>query len=116
MAEDTVARTWTKVGAAEMGRKLDGGECNHTLVEEAVETMRWQNVPCSMAAMPGLAVEAMIQQLRLPKVSRVGASNGLAPYSLIGVECNYKNGRAWVYALDSGTGITPLLSDFQAGS
>lgn len=107
-------RTWTKVGAVEMTREADDGGpiTTRDIVARAVDGLTWHPVPCDLAAMPGMAINAMIQQLRLPKVSHVGSSNGLAPYGFVGARAHYKDGTAEVYAIDSGTEITPLLSDF----
>ncbi len=110
-------RTWTKIGEQEIGKPLDDEHDSHVsltreLVARAIGSMEWKEVPCTTAAMPGLAIKALVKELRLPKVSHVAVSNELAPNGLIGVRAHYKNGSAEVYALDTGTAVTPLLSDF----
>jgi len=97
-------RNWTKIGK-------DYTEGKEDRVGAIFDRMEW-SMPESMAMMPGLGIKECIKQLRLPKVTNVAVSHEMAPFGLIGVECNYKNGRARVFALDQGCEIVILCSDF----
>ncbi len=99
-------RTWTVVGK----EYTEGKE--EEIAAAAVE-MPWQTMPCEMAMMPGLGIKEAIKQLRLPKVTRVGHSPALAPYGFLGIEANYKNGKAQIFLIDHGDGVVPLFSDFE---
>ena len=61
--------------------------------------------------MPGMVINKMIQELRIPKVSAIAISNDLAPYGFYGIEGHFKNGRVRIYFIDSGTVMTPVASD-----
>ena len=102
-------RTWTTVGAEHTGPTA------RETIERIIAGLEWQAVPCDMAAGPGLAVKGLVQELRLPKVSHVADSHELAPYSFIAIRCHYKDGMAEVFAINTGTHITPLCSDFYKG-
>jgi len=99
-------RAWTTVGK-------EYTEGKEKQIAVAAAKMPWQEIPCDMAMMPGLGIKAAIEQLNLPKVSRVGHSPALAPYGLLGIEANYHNGKAQVFFIDHGDGIIPLFSDFE---
>ena len=101
-------RTWTSVGAEHTG------EAARKTIQKAIDGLEWQPVPCEMAAGPGLALKGLVQELRLPKVSHVADSHELAPYSLIAIRCHYKNGMCELFAIDIGTEVIPLCSDFYA--
>lgn len=106
------ARSWTRIGAVYtlMYRKA---------IEKQITELAWQSEK-EAAMMPALGINECIKQLQLRKVSQF-ATNGYVEmvingergyYSIYGIECNYKNGRARIYVLDTGTGLTPLCSDF----
>ena len=111
-------RTWTKVGA-----EYTGGD-DRARVEAEIDQLDWKGIPeggtVSAPFMPGEGIKALISELALPRVSLIAWNGYLrypdppesAHYGLYGIECRYSNGRARVYALDSGTGLTPLASDF----
>jgi len=101
-------RNWTSVGEQEVCPPL------RDIFLAEVETLEWHRLPCDDAPMmQGEAIKAAITQLRLPKVSRV-AWNGvfLNRMAVLGIECQYKNGRCRVYLLDTGTHTLPIFSDF----
>lgn len=102
-------RTWTNVGA-----EHTEGEPARKKIANVIKGIEWRTVPCDMAAMPGLAIKELIKLLRLPKVSHVADSHELAPYGFVAIRCHYKNGMAELFAIDTGTEITPLCSDFYA--
>jgi hypothetical protein len=106
-------RTWLSVGA-ELVQRLE-----QEAVEREVETMEWQELPAggslTVGFMPGEAIKAAIAELELPRVSAIAISSFERPDfypGFYGIEANYANGRARVYVLDTGTMLTPLLSDF----
>ena len=72
------------------------------------EHMEWKTLPCEMGFMPGEAIKTLIRELKLPKVSGVGYSHELAPYSLIGIEAHYKNSDIQFFAVDEGSHISPI--------
>lgn len=106
-------RSWTTVGA-EFVEQLD-----QRSVEHEIEAMEWQEIPrgrsLTLGFMPGEAIKTAVRELALPKVSQVAVSSfdrpGFYP-GFYGIEANYRNGRARIYVLDTGTGLTPLVSDF----
>ena len=106
---EVAQRTWTNVGA-----EHTEGEAARKVIEKAIEGLEWQAVPCDMAAIPGLAINGLIAELRLPKVSHVADSHELAPYGFVAVRCHYKDGTCELFAIDTGTETTPLCSDFYA--
>jgi len=102
-------RTWTNIGK-------EHSEQRHDELGAMFDRMDWQELPCSIGMMPGLAIKEAIKQLRIPKVSHVAHSHELAPYGLEGIIGHYKNGEVRVYLIDTGTEITPLASDFYAST
>jgi hypothetical protein len=105
-------RTWTKTGAsivrdftlARVAALLD--QMNGTL----------EPIPDSMPMMPGLGIQQLIRELRIPKVDRVTFDGMLDRpgeyYAVYGIEGHYTNGRAVVWAVDRGSDIVPIASDF----
>jgi hypothetical protein len=77
--------------------------------------MEWHDVPCSMPAMQGLAVDAIRAKWPM-RITRVSWSHELAPYGLIGIEYACKRdgvpGRGSMYALDMGDGMSVLAADW----
>lgn len=98
-------RTWTKVGVEFTQNKQER-------IAEAIKGLEWCPIPCEMGMMPGEAIKTAIRQLKIPRVSKVACSHELAPYGLVAIEGNYKNGRGRVYLVDSGVDITPIVLDF----
>lgn len=78
-----------------------------SIITRHCENMEWQQLlpppGLSLPAMPGMAIKAAIQQLRLPRVSHVAISNEMAPYGLYGIRCHYSNGTGEIFLLDIGT-------------
>lgn len=113
-------RNWTTIGA----EYIDGefrGRPNRERIEEQIDALDWKDATPTMSLpmSPGLALEACIEQLNLPRVSKI-AHNGYLQYpdgpetahfSLYGIEANYSNGPARVYVLDTGTECIPLASE-----
>lgn len=115
-------RTWTEVGKAAPERLEGGCRLTPATVAAAIEAMTWQPVPTGTEALelpmvPALAVERLVSELRLPKVTAISVDSAdLAPFGLYGIEANYSNGRARLYVLDLGSVLTPLASDFWAAT
>jgi hypothetical protein len=124
-ASDTNAapqRTWTSVGARYTTPK------RRPDVLRAISTLKWRDVGDSASveipAVPGLTIDACIQQLRLPRVSQLAWQGSEATvdwhdedpegqhYAIYGIQAQYANGRARLYVIDIGTGAFPLVSDF----
>jgi hypothetical protein len=114
-------RNWTETGA-ELVEKLGGRE----VVEREIDEMEWQTIPedgaLTVGFLPGAAVNEVIRELRIPKVTAVAITgfdrpatseqeDGFYP-GFYGIEGNYSNGRARVFVLDVGTYIQPLVSYF----
>ena len=116
-------RTWTSIGAQYTTKK------RRPDVLRAIASLEWQDITAGESmdapASPGLAINACIRELRMPRVDQV-AWHGLAStvdwrdrdkaegehYSIYGIQANYTNGRARVYVIDIGTATIPLASDF----
>ena len=98
-------RTWTEVGE-EYTRDKQGD------IAAMIERMEWRTLPCEMGMGPGIAIKEAIKDFKIPKVSRVATSNELAPYGLLGVEGNYRNGRGQIFMVDDGLSVTPICTDF----
>ena len=98
-------RTWTKVGEEYSKGKQEQ-------ITAFIGRLEWQTLHCEMGMMPGEGIKAAIAKFRIPHVSLVAVSSEMAPLGLYAVEGNYKNGRARLYLVDSGTEITPVATDF----
>lgn len=106
-------RDWLNIGAeyAEHREQIEG----------EIGVLTWHSPPPKQVAMmPGLAIKACIEQLNLPPVTALAIDgcvdvpdppDGMAHYSLYGIEARYRQGVARVYVLDTGTGVTPLCVD-----
>lgn len=111
-------RTWTTVAEANVERV--GGR---DAIEKKIAGLDWRDakVDGTVGAMQGMAINAVIAELGLPRVSAYAIdafaipgdfdSDGFYP-GFYGIECTYADGRARVYMLDTGTAIEPVCSDF----
>lgn len=114
-ATTRTSRTWTTVGAEYVDR------LGKKAVESEIETLEWQEIPedgsLTVAYLPGDSIKQTILQLDLPRVSAIAISGferpGFYP-GFYGIEANYTDGRARIYVLDTGTGVSPLAHDFWA--
>jgi hypothetical protein len=117
-----VERTWTEVGAEYVER------LGKRSVEHEIEALEWTLKPeggtATVGMMPGMAINKLIEEFALPRVTgfaisgfeRPGVpdvSEGFYP-GFYGIEVNYSNGRARIYVLDVGATLIPLASDFWA--
>lgn len=115
---DTTSRTWTDAGRALLQRintdpSEDGRPMTVDLVAQVIEQMPWQEPPERLPMSPGLAIQTLIGELRLPRVDLISYRNwDLAPYGLYGIQANYTDGRARYYVLDRGHDLTVLAIDF----
>ena len=102
-------RDWTQVGEAEVSVAARGA------FEAAISELDWQRFspPMSLPMMQGEAIRAAIKTLKLPRVSAL-AWNGVYAerMAVLGIEANYRNGRARVYILDTGCECVPVVMDF----
>lgn len=116
-------RSWLSIGD-EFVAKVGGGQDG---VAAAIDGLEWIDIPedgsLTVAFSPGYAIKAAIREFGLPAVRRVApyggfsipdadGGDGFYP-ALYGIEANYANGRARIFLLDTGTGLTPLCSDFE---
>lgn len=124
-------REWTSVGAEAMEQGTEHEHPNENgewtvsyrpisreTVAATIEELRWRKPEGSFPMSPGLALQAAVKELGLPRVSAVAYNGGPihdSGYSLMGIEANYKNGRARVYVMDRGTDLVPLAVDFWPG-
>lgn len=104
-------RTWTNVG-----KEYNSTPEQRKKLSAIFEALEWETIPkggsLSWPMMPALALDKVIKELPLPKVSAVAMSHEMAPYGLVAARAKYKNGIAEVYIVDEGTAITVLASDF----
>ncbi len=108
-------RTWTQVGSAFTIPEY----CPDVL--RAIGTLRWRTLAgCrELPAFQASAIAIGVRALGLPNMSALALS-GLhstlhfqgEDYAVYGIEAQYANGRARLYALDRGTVLVPLVSDF----
>ena len=104
-AADPVERTWTNVG----GKWVADGDRPRVL--RYIERMTWEGVEGNKPMMPALGIKAAIKELRIPRVDLIAISADMAPYGLYGIQAHYTNGRVRVYLVDSGCGVTPIMSE-----
>ena len=98
-------RDWTQVGEEETAGRQDEWAAMFA-------GMTWYGLPCTLPAMPGLAIKGLVQECHIHNPRAVGYSHEAAPFGLIAVEAHYSNGVARVYALDRGADTVVLCSDF----
>jgi hypothetical protein len=96
--------TWTTVGA--------DFETFRPEILAAIDTIEWRPLEGSWPASPGLGIQEVIRQLRLPRVQQAGIATDVIDdrYSLYGIEAQYTNGRARVFVIDTGSCLTPVAS------
>jgi hypothetical protein len=126
-------RDWLSIGAKAMEEgtehEIDTAEgwivehrpISRERVERAIPKLQWVEPEGNFPISPGMALQAAIEQLELPKVSAVAYRGedehvGFHNYSLYGIEANYKDGRARVYVMDRGHDLVPLCVDFYANA
>jgi hypothetical protein len=105
-------RDWTQVGK-EAG--YSGTEEADAKISAAIERLQWLEVESNreVPAMPGMAINEAIKQLRMPKVTHYAISNELAPYGFVGIRAHYINGTVQAYLVDAGDVVTPVCMDFE---
>lgn len=103
--------SWTTVGEAAIGLPLeDRTPITREVILTAIAGLEWRDAAGSLPAVPGLAIKGCIEELRIPKVSRVAISHDLAPFGLYGIEGHYTNGTAHVFVVDLGSHLLPVAS------
>lgn len=111
--EAPTRRDWMAIGATYH-------VANRQAVEEVIAGLTWQT-DGDAPACPALAINEVIRELRIPKVSAVATDGclsllepdgvGIAHYAVYGIEGNYTNGRVRIYVLDAGSLLKPLAAD-----
>ena len=99
-----------KVDWTEIGKEYTEDK---TRVNEMIDRMEWEYdfVGKDVPAMPGLAINMLIKEMRLPKVTSVSyKSHELAPYGLYGIEANYKDARVRLIVVDEGSACVPICA------
>ena len=101
-------RTWTEVG-----KQHSGTEEAKAGIQKAIDGLDWSIKPGDeLPMMPGLAINKLLKEFNLPKVSWLAISSDLAPYGFYGIEANYRNGRARICFVDEGSRLVPVVHDF----
>lgn len=104
MSQTDYTRNWTDVGE-------DCGIDRDRIAKE-IEGMDWEPLTGEKPFSQGYAIQAAINEFRMPNVSAVSMYSGFGPMSLLGIEAHYANGKCRLYILDDGSTLTPLCSDF----
>lgn len=99
-------REWTQVGEA-----YSGTDELRARFEAVVQAVEWQDLPCEMGMMPGMAVQAAIREFQIPNVQKVGCSLEMAPLGVLAVEGIYSDGVVRIYFVDQGDVLVPVMSD-----
>jgi len=106
-----MTRKWTKCGTEFMeAEEID-------VTGEMLDRMAWRrfsDTP-SIGVMPGLFIGNAIRELRLPRASKFAIRALSSGHAIIGIECNWKDGRERRYFVDTGSEGIPIASDFHAG-
>ncbi len=108
MDETTNAtRTWTTVAS-----KYNRTDAQRARLSAIFSRLTWCEPKGDFPMAPALAIQNLIQELRIPRVSLI-ALNGVhaGRYGVYGIEGNYKNGRVRIYVLDVGSQLLVLASD-----
>jgi hypothetical protein len=84
-------------------------------LEKSILSMKWTRIDDgqkhSEAMMPALAINEVIRtQQPKPKTTAYAISHELAPYSLLGVQFDYKNAVVNSYWIDTGTSVISVAT------
>ena len=88
-------------------------------IAREIDGLTWREPSGSFPLTPGMALQKLVEDFRIPNVSAVAINGGVpmpdgperAYYSLYGIEANYTNGRIRMYVLDAGTILVPVAID-----
>lgn len=74
--------------------------------------LKLSDKPLSLSFMAGEGIKSTIKEFKIPRVSAVAVSVESAPYGLYGIRGHYDHGcqRVEHWVMDTGDGITPILS------
>lgn len=100
-----MTRTWTRIGVPYTADKQE------TLAAIFAQ-LEWQPFPAKVGFSEGYALQAVINEFKIPTIKELAISHVLAPFGLYGLHCQYANGRAKVYILDRGLNVFVIASDF----
>lgn len=98
-------RTWTRIGVPYTADKQES-------LPAIFDHLDWQPFPAKVGFSEGYALQAVINEFKIPTITELAISNALAPFGLYGLHCQYANGRAKVYILDRGLNVFVIASDF----
>lgn len=103
-------RTWTQHS------KINSTKAQKTALANAIDRMEWVSPKSQLSMSSAYVVAAMISEFDIPNVSAVSGDGRYSvlgrAYNLIGVEGNYSDGRVRVYAIDDGSKLIPIATDF----
>lgn len=121
----TTTRTWTSIGEQLFDRPLAKQEghnwVTHFDIEDAIAGLEWQDPPETLPAMQGLAIRALVEDLNLRGIISIALSTvecrsdnepGVMAYGLYGIRNEFANGVAEIFAVDRGSDILIVASDF----
>ena len=96
---------WMEVG-------FDHWEGNQERIAAIINRVDWLEITpgMTMAAMPGMAINELRKQFKLPKASHICDSSELAPFGLVGIRAHFKNADVDFFAVDEGTHISSLCA------
>jgi hypothetical protein len=98
---------WLSVGAN------DVAEIGHDRLQKVIDAIEWipttQKVRLPMSQ--GLGLQGIISAFQL-NASAIGYNDQLAPFTLLAVQAEFKEGRQRLYCIDKGSEVTPVRSDF----
>lgn len=95
---------------------MEVGAAYRTRVEAVIPVIDRFKPGDTLPAMPGMAINSLIREFKIPKVDEVGYAAIFDPVgTVVMVRGHFKNGRATIYAVDLGVEIVPVLADFEDG-
>lgn len=100
-----MTRTWTRIGVPYTADKQES-------LAALFDHLDWQPFPVKVGFSEGYAIQAIINEFKIPTITELAISHVLAPFGLYGLHCQYANGRAKVYILDRGLNVFVIASDF----
>lgn len=99
-------RTWTEIGRAHTNDKQE-------LFDAAIADIAWSIPPCTLPFMQGEGIKGIVKQIGGRGVQRVGYAVTQEDMALLAVEKQYVNGLARIYALDLGSEVVFVATDFE---
>lgn len=99
---------WMNVGK-------DHWEGNQERIIEILSKMEWQELEegMSLPMSPGLGIEFLIKEFKIPRVSHIAISNEMTPFGLYGIYGHYRNADVKLYFVDEGSHISSLCQEVE---